>query len=67
MVITDRIVREIRVGEGAMFWDETSDNAALVPFLPLRIRLARFWSRLIAYFNDQSKSSVTEGSVKSPD
>ena len=50
-----------------MFWDETSDNAALVPFLPLRIRLARFWSRLIAYFNDQSKSSVTEGSVKSPD
>ncbi|WP_156176706.1 hypothetical protein [Kiloniella spongiae] len=38
-----------------MFWDETSDNAALVPFLSLRIRLARFWSKLSAGFRGHDR------------
>ena len=39
-----------------MFWGETSDNAALVPFLPLRIRLARFWSRFSAKFKNDHQA-----------
>ncbi|WP_417454612.1 hypothetical protein [Kiloniella sp.] len=56
-----------------MFWDETSDNAALVPFLPLRIRLARLWSKLKDSFKAlpdspiSPDSPVSKNSVKKPD
>ncbi|WP_417432023.1 hypothetical protein [Kiloniella sp.] len=50
-----------------MFWDETSDNAALVPFLPLRIRLARLWSKWKASFKAQPDSPISKNSVKIPD
>ncbi|WP_179188129.1 hypothetical protein [Kiloniella majae] len=48
-----------------MFWGETSDNAALVPFLPLRIRLARFWSKFSANFKADHKKTP-KNSARNP-